>query len=311
MIEPAPRDDRNEADAGFALVTVLVFLLLASSITTSFALAAHLYLRQAVNERDDRINRSDLMLLMHVGAIVHRGNGPRATIWETPWLQCSFALEDGREITARYINHAGLIDLNAAQEDLLALGFAALGLTPDMANRLAEGVQSFRSANRMNNTFLGDSDNLPADGGKGAPFEAVAELLDFPVAGQVDLDALRTVFTVHAQTATIDRLRASPVLRAYLDRIGSTNAGQQIVSSGRREPAVTLDVLITRQGRPKRTGRLVFSANEAPGVYRLLEPPEFGFAVTRPPGFDQFRSDPQCAAYFNPVTLAGINALLT
>ena len=124
--------------SGFALVAVLVFLLIVSAITSTFALTAWSRLKIASNETESQ--RLGLLAegLTNVLAARLSSGGPEITLpLNFEPVSC---VAGNLTVVMRLQRHSGLIDLNAADHNLLAQGFASLGLDEETSTALAIAV---------------------------------------------------------------------------------------------------------------------------------------------------------------------------
>ena len=125
----------ESASAGFSLVAVLVFMLIVSAIVVPFAVTAKTRLMIANNE----VEQERLSLLAEgLGNVVASElTGGSETKKSCRWI--SRRPRAGREISASIVrvqDHGGLIDLNAADDTLLALGLRSARL------RAADGAST-------------------------------------------------------------------------------------------------------------------------------------------------------------------------
>ncbi|MFK0693143.1 hypothetical protein ACFX5Q_34170 [Mesorhizobium sp. IMUNJ 23033] len=229
--------------AGFSLVAVLVFMLIVSAIVVPFAVTAKTRLLIASNG----LEQERLSLLAEgLSNVVSSEltNGPVETLAmnSTP-MGCQSG-----ELTfeVRIQDHNGLIDLNAADADLLALGFVSLGFDRGTAGDLAKAALRFR----VNaSAFAAQSDPATSSVGplesKGAPFESVSELKEFSGLGSKRLEDLYAVFTVHSKRGTTSLEHAPGRLRASLVEPGTGAATTQVAPIA---PAFTVEVTARRNG---------------------------------------------------------------
>ena len=217
-------------------------------------------------------------------------------------VDCPGAGPGRPEVIFHFQDHSGLIDLNAASADVLAIVFESLAVKRDEAAMLATDAVRFRSV---------EDGGRPADeltstrgGHKHALFERAAELQDLLDEFDIGEDEIERVFTVHSGTGTVDEAAAQGALSAWL---GALKAGERffVVSGVRRGSALTVEVeLVSGNGR-KVGGRAVLAPNEALGPVRFLEPPSFDRAAKKAaPGAAGPVLD--CAAFFDPALLEAI-----
>lgn len=270
---------------------------------TPFTIAARTYLLVARNTMETSSSKRALRNIIQTAAFVFAVGEVNGLRWPNQTLVCEFNFSGGRKLVLRYVNHAGLIDLNSAQPELLAFGFRALGVSASNADDAAAAVAMFRATN------VGPQDNsvaLPvmvAGGVKGGPFEAVVELSDFEAFAAIPARNFEDVFTVHSKAGTLDRLRLTPVLETMAHGAVGT-AMPYLVESGGRTPAVTVEADLYVNGTSSVSGRTVFAQageGEATALH-LLEPISFeaypNTNIVLPKGL----SDPLCMSYFEPAT---------
>ncbi|RUU14324.1 hypothetical protein EOD23_01395 [Mesorhizobium sp. USDA-HM6] len=183
--------------SGFALVAVLVFLLVVSAITSTFALAAWTQRTVAVNEL--QVQKLSLLAEGLTNVLAARLSG-EGTDTKLPLnFEPVACTASGLAIVTRLQGHAGLIDLNAADHNLLALGFASLGLDADTSRDLSIAVEYFRSGASIFAAAAKAKVDV-AGGYKFARFESVAELQDFAPLRTVPLTDLYRTFTVNSRS---------------------------------------------------------------------------------------------------------------
>ncbi|WP_287152173.1 general secretion pathway protein GspK [Mesorhizobium sp.] len=183
----------------------------------------------------------------------------------------------------RIQNHSGLIDLNAADTQLLSLGFASLGFDRQIAEALAKAATQFRgNANAFATqaeppTFVGPLEN------KLAPFESVSELQEFSGLASTPLHDLYGVFTVNSKRGTLSLDHAPNRVRAILaDRSGS---GASVLVGATEAAAFTVEVTARRDtsGIAGQAGFIIerFPASAA-GFRRLSRSPAAEIAEIAP-----------------------------
>lgn len=234
----AERDEN--ASSGFSLSAVLVFMLIVSAIIVPFAVTAKTQLMIANNE----VEQERLRLIAEgVGNVVASqltgdASGGKFSLDFTP-----VACRSGEfSFDIRVQDHAGLIDLNAADKRLLALGFKSLGFEQQTAEELAEAATQFRdSAGQSSEVFRPRSSAGPAED-KQAPFESVSELNEFPALASIPLRTLHAIFTVNSKRGAIIAGRAPIRLRAALAGSPSASGFQGSVDT----LAFTVEVVVRR-----------------------------------------------------------------
>lgn len=248
MSDRAPHDSANasatdeRASAGFSLVAVLVFMLIVSAIVVPFAVTAKTRLMIANNE----VEQERLSLLAEglgnvVASQLSGGEGAKKFPLDSTPTACR---SGAFSFDVRVQDHGGLIDLNAADDRLLGLGFAALGFEQQASDELAKAAIRFRDSAKL---FAGlpqsrSAVRPPED--KQAPFESVSELQEFSALSSIQLQTLNAIFTVNSKRGTISADRAPSRLRAAL--AGGSSAS--VVEASADASAYTVDVVVRRDG---------------------------------------------------------------
>ncbi|CAN7412344.1 hypothetical protein [Mesorhizobium sp. LjRoot246] len=246
----------ESAGAGFSLVAVLVFMLIVSAIVVPFAVTAKTRLMIANNE----VEQERLSLLAEgLGNVVATeltgGSGTKTFPLDSAPAVCR---SGAFSFDVRVQDHGGLVDLNAADDRLLALGFASLGFGQQASQALAEAAIRFRDNAKL---FAGQPRPRSAVGppqDKQAPFESVSELQEFAALASVPLQALHAAFTVNSKRGTISADRAPSRLRAAL----ATGSSAAIVQAAEAS-AYTVDVVVRRDGSGI-TGEAGFIVEKSP-----------------------------------------------
>ncbi|MDX8525897.1 hypothetical protein RFM68_15395 [Mesorhizobium sp. MSK_1335] len=228
--------------SGFALVAVLVFLLIVSAITSTFALAAWTSRTVAANEL--QVQRLSLLAqgLTNVLAVrlLDEGADTKLPLNFQP-IACT---SNNLAIVTRLQGHAGLIDLNAADHNLLTLGFASLGLDAEASRDLSIAVEYFRSGASIFAAAAKAKVEI-AGGYKFAQFESVAELQDFAPLRMVPLANLYRTFTVNSRSGAFVPTEAPAALAGVVRGKVPDRA-----TRGAPEPAFTIQVAVRRRGSP-------------------------------------------------------------
>jgi hypothetical protein len=264
---------RNMEQEGIALFAVLAFMLLIAAVITPFSVSAHvesLVTRNAIRETRDRFAMQGIAELAAVAYLQRaRELRDRPNIAPPKTVAC-FSDRNDTSITLGFVNHRGLIDLNAAPLDLLRIGFQALGIDGPNARRFAGQANAYRSAPQA------EADRRRRF--KHAPFESVFELGDLRVgeraiSGPLLLDGAPAVFTVHSRAGTLDVAAAPPALAAAIRRFGLTG-DESIVENAGAPPALTVVARVMRSGRPVFEGRAVYAVDEGEesAKLRAIEP---------------------------------------
>lgn len=231
------------AERGFALVTVLwaamiLAIVAAGVIATSRSETRidHMRYRQAARDSvaDAAINITLLRLLDPEPAAQPPVDG-------TPFA-IGFA---GRSVAMRAQDEAGVIDLNAAQEELLLRLLLAVGIDPVVAGSLADKILDWREAglvSRLNGAKAADYRAAGfAYGPRGGPFESVAELRLLMGMTPSLFARIAPSLTVYSQTPWVDPQFSPPDVLAALLGQGSPVPAQTLAAraAGRHSPVIS------------------------------------------------------------------------
>lgn len=231
MVEENPRDSSASCEcqsSGFALVAVLVFLLIVSAITSTFALTAWTRLKIASNETESQ--RFGLLAEGLTNVLAARLSSAGPDIGLPLNFEPVSCVVGDLTVVMRLQGHSGLIDLNAADHNLLAQGFASLGVDPEMSNWLAIAVEYSRSGASIFAAVATQKVEV-AGGFKHAPFESVAELQDFSRLRSISLPDLYSTFTVNSRRGDLVVSRAGPTLASFAK--AGTSAGAKMPEQSR------------------------------------------------------------------------------
>jgi hypothetical protein len=200
---------RNPGEQGFVLVWVLGSIMLLASILTPFAIFARIHFMLAANVEESF--RFDLLAdgfsALALATLSGRGESGYPLL-NGDQQACSI---DGYTVLVSLQDHSGLIDLNGAPPELLALGFQAVGVEAQDAGGLAQTALAYRQVRSRSERTETTAVNL-----KHAPFEAVVELREFPRLREIPTRGLLDIFTVHARQGTVSRPLAQPALHGTL-----------------------------------------------------------------------------------------------
>lgn len=286
-------------DAGFALVVVLLFLTLLTAVTTPFVLAARSHFLSSNNYIDDAFMHQSLSDMLDIGASLHGLAIVNEVHWNSATLSCTVELDRDQKLHVEFINHAGLIDLNSANADLLQLGFSALGLGETQSKSVANSVVANRQYQRGDQTI--QPEVVPIGGFKHLPFEHVAELYDFEILRSTSTAALFQTFTIHARSGTVDALRMPSGLKEAAGQ-ASEEARSSIVESGSRHPALAVRITMTRGGDFIMSASRDFAIDEASAHHKPLNAVRYDYAPVGAPSAENDSS--VCPTYFAPATIS-------
>lgn len=251
-----------QRDDGFALLSVLAFLLLAAAIVTPFLSSAANYAalnRNAVRETRQRFALEGILALAAQSYFEWSSRGDRLPLQ----VEC-LSKPGGADLLIGFQNHAGLIDLNAAPASLLEDGFRAVAIETHDASELAAAADSYRLADQTvaDPRFTG----MIAGGAKNGPFEHVAELLDFAPLSGVKSETLDGVFTVLTDAADISPDFLPPGLAPFI-RLSDPDRDAGTVSTTARAFSVT--VMVRVGSTPTKQASAAFSVQDARRVFRF------------------------------------------
>ncbi|MDJ0613682.1 MAG: hypothetical protein QNJ29_08370 [Rhizobiaceae bacterium] len=209
------KKQKQDAQEGFALIVVLLFLLVATAIITPMVLAARtdflLSSRTYLNTRQSAMSEGILNIIAREIALQGVEKNEALLFDSTP-MQTGCG--DYR-ITVSVQDQSGTIDLNAAPEELLEEGFKALGIATSDSQRLARLVVAYRSPKESTGIEPSGVGDLVA-GLKYFAFEAVEELYEFPGLSKMPPELISQVFTTYSRRATVTSQNMSALLSEVL-----------------------------------------------------------------------------------------------
>jgi general secretion pathway protein K len=269
-------------DEGFALVVVVWMAGLMALIVATFTIAARSHLKEAAAlsaiARAEAL--ADAGVSLALADLVRQREERLAPRFPPSGRAVACAIGSGHRLTIALQDEAGRIDLNAADERLLAAALTGAGVEPGRAAVLADAIIDFR-----------DTDDRPrasgaeraayaaagrAVGPKNAPFAAIEELAQvLGLEAQLAL-RLEPLFTLASGLPGIDPSVAAPLLASALGG-GAAGAPRAlalppdlIVASPRSAYAVRVEVetadgvRFVREAVAEWTGR----RNELPFILR-------------------------------------------
>jgi general secretion pathway protein K len=227
-------------EAGFALIAVLWFLVLAAAVVAPFAVAARTELLISSNTRQQE--RLDMLadgLSTLLSLKLAEPNGNAVLLAQVPSNSTPvFCTVGDYTLGVRLQDQSGLIDLNAADNALLAIGARSLGIAPREADAVAAAIVDFRSYNPQVSSA---SAAISVIGGpKRGPFESVVELSDFKPFKDFEPADFHRVFTVHSIQGVVSMTKAPAELAAMLK---ATAAHLEAEASG-RPPVFAVEVSV-------------------------------------------------------------------
>ncbi len=237
----------RESERGFALVMVLGFLLLLAAFLAPFASSARTRMLTTQNMFEETQARLALEAIQQDVATRY------ADTLRSGRRGAKFNLDEPSTCTAGAVSvavkiqeHSGLIDLNAASADLLALGLQSLGLPDFSAQELARKVELYRSMDASARAGSDSGDDI-ANGYKHAAFEDVRELYDFEALNAFAPAMLMRTFTVYSRSGTISAATMSRNLESMMSA-KSSEAEQFLISETRTSNVVTIETWIKSPG---------------------------------------------------------------
>nr|WP_295468929.1 hypothetical protein [Mesorhizobium sp.] len=314
---PAPRDDDQ---AGFALLMVLLFLLAVTAIIAPLVLGARTDFLVASNRlQQERLESiADGLVTVIARELASPPLEPRneeIKVRSEP-LRC----RDTRYlIEARIQDQRGLISINNAPVEMLEAGFQALDFPTGDVTELAEAVIAYRTKPPLEGERDPAGDPAPppaapaadtgdrvAGGMKLNPFEAVEELYDFTGFRGKPVRALSEIFSVHNTGETIVGPRISTRLSRVLPSSPSPSYPFILAEEedGAKTYRIDVEVRTVDGAMSGYSGAVVTASENENGAYDIVERtanPEF-----LPEGESDFAGDVDCSMIFG----AGVSAAL-
>jgi general secretion pathway protein K len=255
---------RGDRESGFALVAVLGFLLVFSAFLAAFASSSRVQLLTTSNLFEETQARWAIEALQNKVARDY-ALAIRSGVTDLPFSlrEPTVCALGSASVAVQLQEHSGLIDLNAANIELLALGYRSLGLDGGIAQRLARQTDQYR---RMTPSEApSDADELIAAGYKHAAFEDVRELYDFERLNVFDPRVLMQVFTVFTKSGTLSAENLS-------QRLHTANPANGWLVQGRAgSNVVTVEIWLKRGNTAPIYSAAVFRVGAKADVQRLTE----------------------------------------
>lgn len=237
---------RHLGDDGYVMVAALVFVALFASLaasTLSSTAGAGAQARAGLHQ-----SRSAALIdagMASAGYALFAGD---ATARPPSSIDLTLA---GGTVRVTIEDEAGRVDLNAADEELLAALYRAFGGGRLQAESFAQAVVSWRDTVR---------EKWPAIAVR--PFRHVGDLLQVPGTAPADVDTLLQHTTVFNPQGSIDPLSAPLRLIAALP--GITQADLESLATARLVPGTTTEAVFARLVDPSR-----HLARNPSGIYRV------------------------------------------
>lgn len=226
------RSNAARHEEGFVLVVALLALVLLGAVVTAFntSLRSHLRDVRAITARAEVESLADagvnIAILDLIAAREDRTRTRRFPI-NGAALSCQ---DDRATIEISVGDEAGLVDLNAAGEQLLEALFVGAGAGADSARAFANALIDFRDVDSTTRPHGAEAAEYRAagldHGPKNAPFDAVEELSRVLGIDASLIEKLQPFLTVHSGLAGIDPDAAPPELLSILSR-GTAREGSE------------------------------------------------------------------------------------
>lgn len=174
---------------------------------------------------------------------------------------------DAGEVRVHFESKSGLIDLNAASDQLLGSMFDSVGTSEETRNRLVDSILDWRDADDIPHLYGAEVNDYPgntpghASRPRNAPFQSVDELMFLKsmtpqlfygsfsvdsVTGRYQrIPGIRELVTVYSGLAKIDVNEATPSVLAAIPAMSSALV-ERIVDERVKEKYTTLDNLVMR-----------------------------------------------------------------
>jgi type II secretory pathway component PulK len=249
--------DKSETkESGFALFIVLSFLLIAAAITTPFLASARIEALVSRNIGQSTRDKVLLQGLLDMAALRYFELYQNTQTRPVRHVECQFS---GLALTFNFQDHSGLIDLNAASADVLAMGLQSFGYDAGKAKAVSNEIVRYRSVD--SGTGPQGSVVPPRNGYKHSLFEHVSELNDLLVPAELSILKAGAVFTVHSGTGTVDEAAAPDQLLAEIDNRPVTDR-YFVVNDTRRTNAVTVSSGLQKFGIHQTTAEAIVGRGE-------------------------------------------------
>lgn len=320
MNRPSPPVLRRDDDeAGFALLMVLLFLLAVTAIIAPLVLGARTDFLVASNrlqqERLETIADGLVTVLAReLAAPPHEPRNEEIKVRSEP-LRCR---DERYLIEARIQDQRGLIGINSAAADLLAAGFRALDFPSGDVTELAEAVVAYRTKPPQQGDRTPTSGPPPvapsagedrvAGGLKLNSFEAVEELYDFTGFRGKPVRELNEIFSIHNTGETV----VGPRLSTRLARVLPSSPSPQhpyIIGEeedGAKTYRIDVELRTPDGGMSGYAGAVVTASEDETGAFVIVERttnPEF-----LPEGESDFSGVVDCDMIFGTGVAAALAA---
>jgi general secretion pathway protein K len=276
------RPQAASGEAGFALLVAILFLLLVTAVIAPFVLVARTGFDLAADGQ--RKARLDLLADGLLTVLARDLAAPRSRTTATASMRSEPGIcrAGGLAVEARVQDQRGLVDLNGADEALLAAGFAAIGLEVSAAERYARAAAAYREPAETAEAMIGPmpaealefdppDESLVADGFKRAPFEAVEELYDFRALQGMPLRRLVETFTLRGGGEVVAKFAPEPLAAALPPPEPGAEADAEAVEEEAAGP-LRIDVFLRDgDGTLGYAGATVVPAGDDSGSFTVAE----------------------------------------
>lgn len=233
-----PKHTAIRGDAGFALVAVMFISTLLSVVAFIFTTSVRSALRSAATNvevaKAEAAAEAGINLALLDLLIQGPEPDPRRMSGSRTGFSC--ALPSGDTVIVRVRDEASRVDLNMANEELLAALISGADIPAGKARSLAAAVLDFRDEDDDRRPGGAEAEDYIASGSpywpKNAPFGAIEEL------GQVigfDVELarrLRPYVTIYSEQDGVDTEAASPEIVAMLSRGANRTSDNNIELAG-------------------------------------------------------------------------------
>ncbi|HLP66344.1 MAG TPA: hypothetical protein VK181_02370 [Rhizobium sp.] len=211
------RTERHSGpDAGFALVGVLLFSLLAAAILTPLVIHSIEYRRTAVirqSATSDRLLAGGLATL--VSSLAREQQLPLGEA--STWWECAVG---GKRVLIHLQDTAGLVDLNSAEDPLLVAGFLALGHARETSDGEMTKVVTRRGA--IGIAPEPTRGETAGEAGSGQ-FVSVAELQELLGLSSSEQRLAEDIFTVRNKTGAVSKRALPPALATSIPSVAGAS----------------------------------------------------------------------------------------
>ncbi len=208
----------HDRDRGFALVIVMWLCGLLALLALSFASSARVHVRIAENAVAAAQAETLADGGVRLGLIKLVAEAERAGRGRPMALAC--ALPGGARLALSISDEAGRVNLNLANEALLAALLRGAGVTEDTAMRLADAIADYRDSDDLRRLNGAEAPEYEAAGlgttPKNAPFAHLEELKAVLGINRQLFDAVKPHITLHSGLDGVDLREAPAGLEALL-----------------------------------------------------------------------------------------------